>query len=203
MAQYGKPEYWEERYSKDPEPFDWYQRYAALRDLVSAHVPKAGAVLVPGCGNSTLSEDMVDDGFVGGIANIDISRTVIDAQAERLKDRKGLTWQVMNCCALSFPDGAFDAVLDKGTLDSLLCGENTTANASRYLHEVARVMKPSGVLMVVSYGSPENRLSYLEGDFGWSVAVHTLPKPTINAAGLPEASNDPTQLHYIYICRKQ
>lgn len=34
MAQYGKAEYWEERYSRDVEPFDWYQRYFALRDII-------------------------------------------------------------------------------------------------------------------------------------------------------------------------
>ena len=34
MAQYGKTSYWDERYTKDPEPFDWYQRYSGIRDLV-------------------------------------------------------------------------------------------------------------------------------------------------------------------------
>lgn len=34
---------------------------------------------------------MVDDGFTGGIANIDISRTVIDDLADRLKNVKGLS----------------------------------------------------------------------------------------------------------------
>ncbi len=93
MAQYGKPEYWEARYAKDPEPFDWYQRYSnpTLRGIISMHVPKDGAVLVPGCGSSTLSEDMLDDGYTGGIASFDISRAVIDDLADRLKDRKGLT----------------------------------------------------------------------------------------------------------------
>jgi hypothetical protein len=91
QGQYGIPSYWEERYCKDTDPFDWYQRYGALRNLITMHVPKDGAILVPGCGNSTLSEDMFADGFVGGIANIDISRTVVDAQAERLKNCRGLT----------------------------------------------------------------------------------------------------------------
>ena len=108
----------------------------------------------------------------------------------------------MSCCALSYPDASFDAVIDKGTLDSLLCGENSTANTARYMAEVSRVLKAGGVFIVVSYGSPENRLSYLEGDFGWSVSVHTLPKPAINAAGLPEASADPTQVHYVFFAQK-
>ena len=35
MAQYGKTNYWDERYTKDPEPFDWYQRYSGVRDLIN------------------------------------------------------------------------------------------------------------------------------------------------------------------------
>ena len=91
MAQYGKSDYWQTRYEKDPEPFDWLQRYAKLRGIINAAIPRSAAVLVPGCGNSRMSEDMVDDGYDGGIANIDISRAVIDAQARRLSTRRGLS----------------------------------------------------------------------------------------------------------------
>ena len=69
----------------------------------------------------------------------------------------------MNVTGLSFPDTSFGGVIDKGTLDSLLCGENSTENIRRYCTEVTRVLKPGGAFIVVSYGSPENRLSYLEG----------------------------------------
>lgn len=110
----------------------------------------------------------------------------------------------MNCAALNYPDASFSTVVDKGTLDCLLCGENSTANTGRYTHEVARVLKPGGVFIVVSYGAPENRLSYLEGDYGWFVSVQTIQKPTINTAGLPEAAGggDSSNVHYVYVCKK-
>ena len=39
MAQYGKSEYWEDRYQKDKEPFDWYQRYGGgLKDIITQYV---------------------------------------------------------------------------------------------------------------------------------------------------------------------
>ena len=84
----------EQRYLKDPDPFDWYQRYSNnphLRNLIDKAVPRAAAVLVPGSGSSRLSEDMLADGYTGGISNIDISRTAIDLMADRCKDRAGLT----------------------------------------------------------------------------------------------------------------
>jgi EEF1A lysine methyltransferase 4 len=41
-----------------------------------------------------------------------------------------------------FDDHAFDVVLDKGTLDSLLCAEDDTGNAGGMLREVRRVLRP-------------------------------------------------------------
>ena len=35
MAQFGKAEYWEDRYQKDKESFDWYQHYARIKDVVT------------------------------------------------------------------------------------------------------------------------------------------------------------------------
>ena len=37
MAQYGKTSYWDERYTKDPEPFDWYQRYSGIQELIAKY----------------------------------------------------------------------------------------------------------------------------------------------------------------------
>mmetsp|Transcript_16397 Transcript_16397/g.55722 ORF Transcript_16397/g.55722 Transcript_16397/m.55722 type:complete len:165 (-) Transcript_16397:298-792(-) len=155
-----------------------------------------------GCGNSRMTEDMFEDGF-SSITNIDISRVVIDQMIERYKDKPTLIWQEMNVCNLDFPDETFDAVLDKGTMDSLLCGEGSTANVQKMAEEVSRVLKPAGVYIVISYGVPDNRLSYLEKDeFSWSVTVHTVPKPSVSAAAVPEAGGDANSVHYIYVCSK-
>ena len=131
-----------------------------------------------------------------------MSQICIDQMLEKYKDREGMTWQQMNVCSLEFPDESFDAVFDKGTLDSVLCGEGSTANVAKMCQEITRVMKPSGILFIVSYGVPDNRLSYLENDdYGWQVTVHTVPKPTVSAVQVPDA-NDANAVHYIYVCQK-
>ena len=61
----------------------------------------------------------------------------------------------------TYPDRSFTAVLDKGTLDSLLCGEGSTTAAAKYATGVARLLGPGGVFLVVSHGSPENRLRWV------------------------------------------
>ena len=67
-------------------------------------------------------------------------------------------WQMMNVCALDYPDESFNAVVDKGTLDSVLCGEGSTANVAKMCMEISRVLKPNGVYFICSYGVPDNRL---------------------------------------------
>ena len=159
----GKTSYWDERYTKDPEPFDWYQRYSGIQELLQKYVKKDDAVLMAGCGNSRLSEDMFEDGFAN-ISNVDISRVVIDQMGDKYKDKPALTFQQMNVCSLEFPDESFDAVIVKGTMDAILCGEGSTANVAKMCMEVSRVLKPSGILFVVSYGVPDNLMQYLENE---------------------------------------
>lgn len=120
----------------DPEPYDWYQRYASLKELLGQNVRKSDTVLVTGCGNSRLSEEMYDDGF-SSITNVDYSPPVIDLMRAKHADKKGMSWHVMDVIShINFPDNSFDAVLDKGTLDCVLCGPSSTASAASYCSEV-------------------------------------------------------------------
>ncbi len=42
--------------------------------------------------------------------------------------------------------GHFQVVIDKGTLDSILCGEASTLHVQKALSEISRVMDPKGTL---------------------------------------------------------
>ena len=87
MAQYGKAEYWEERYTRDAEPFDWYQRWSGIKEFITQYVLPTHQVLHVGSGNSRLSEEMYDDGFINSI-NIDISQVVTKAMMEKYRDKQ-------------------------------------------------------------------------------------------------------------------
>ena len=76
MAQYGKKEYWQDRYKKDKEPFDWYQRYSGIKDIITQYIRPEFNILMLGCGNSKMSEDMYEDGYEN-ILNVDVSDIVI------------------------------------------------------------------------------------------------------------------------------
>lgn len=78
MSSYHLPEYWEERYKNDTEPFEWYQRYSdfkpKLKDLFSPN----SKVLMVGNGSSEVPFELYDDTEmnVKEIISIDCSQTV-------------------------------------------------------------------------------------------------------------------------------
>lgn len=50
---YGEAEYWDARYVEEGgAPYDWYQRYAALRPFVRRFAPPESRVLMIGCGSA-------------------------------------------------------------------------------------------------------------------------------------------------------
>ncbi|KAL0201424.1 hypothetical protein M9458_004611, partial [Cirrhinus mrigala] len=83
--------------------------------------------------------DMYQAGYTS-ITNVDYSSVCVESMAERHKDCAQLSWLCMDARRLAFTDGAFDVVLEKGTLDAMLVEETDpwkiSENAARLLHQV-------------------------------------------------------------------
>jgi ubiquinone/menaquinone biosynthesis C-methylase UbiE len=62
---------------------------------------------------------------------------------------------------LQYEDNYFDLIIDKSTMDALLCGDQSFLNVAIMLKEVQRVLKVGGTYMIISYGQPENRITHL------------------------------------------
>lgn len=202
MAQYGKSDYWDDRYSRDPEPFDWYQRWSGVRDIVTEYSKQSHNVLVIGAGNSRMSEEMHDEGYKR-ITNIDTSMVCIKSMQDKYRDQEGLVYQHMDVKSMDLQDGTFQLVLDKGTLDSVLCGEASTLNVQKALNEISRVLDTKGVFICISHGQPSYRLTYLQRpEFGWEVRVHTVEKPRMGMSGTAMNAEEKDNVHYIYVCIK-
>lgn len=80
-----------------------------------------------GCGTSNIEHQLLAETLVKEVTCIDISQVLISQK----KDTHRVRYLTMDARKMNFPDGFFDIVLDKSTLDSLLCGE--AADATRYL----------------------------------------------------------------------
>lgn len=163
------------------------------------------------CVPAGLSEEMLADGY-GSITSVDYSPAAIEAMVRRY-DRTPLKWAVMDVAErLDFPDATFHAVIDKGTLDSILCGDNSTARSTAYMAEVVRVLKPAGVFIVLSYGDMSTRAEVFSRAAGWAPgagkppAVETEPisKPVISGApaGVGDGDAKATAYHYFYTLSK-
>ena len=86
-----------------------------------------------------------------------------------------LSVSVQDVRSLTFPSSDFDCVLDKGTLDAILCGSDSSKHAHSMLSECQRVLRPGGCLLVITYGQPSSRLTYLEQRaYDWDVTYETL-----------------------------
>ncbi|XP_027902473.1 EEF1A lysine methyltransferase 4 [Vigna unguiculata] len=220
---YGEPWYWDNRYTNEPGPFDWYQKYITLAPIINLYVPPTQRILIVGCGNSAFSEGMVVDGGYTDIVNIDISAVVIEAMKSKYQDIPQLKYMKMDVRNMSdFESESFDAAIDKGTLDSILCGNNSRQNATKMLEEIWRVLKDKGVYVLVTYGSPLYRLRLLRESCSWTTKLHVieklaseekseqpvweLTKPVpLNDDGtsVEEALGKNPDVHYIYICTKE
>ncbi|KAL8171500.1 hypothetical protein V2J09_023304, partial [Rumex salicifolius] len=193
---YGDPQYWDVRYVKEANSFDWYQQYSALRPLLRKFIPTSSSILMVGCGNAVISEDMVKDGYEE-IVNVDISSVAIDIMKRKYEHIPQLKYLQMDARDMNvFTDESFDSVIDKGTLDALMCGADALTSSSQMLNEVSRfktfcntfdlnglnrpnrLLKPGGFYILVTYGDPTVRMACLKRSFhSWQILLHVIPRP--------------------------
>ncbi|XP_053990626.1 EEF1A lysine methyltransferase 4-like isoform X1 [Hylaeus volcanicus] len=184
MAQYGLASYWDERYTRDSDFFDWYQKWEDLRCHISPFLEKPHKILNLGCGLSRMSESLFEDGYQNQ-TNIDISKAAIEKMSKHYKEKPSMEFRVMNALDMSaFPSETFDTVIDKGTMDAILCGESSTTNVAQLLKEVNRVLNRNGRYICITYGQPSFRLPYFErAELEWDVQHLSVPKPALKTTG--------------------
>lgn len=177
-----------------------------------------------GCGNAVMSEDMVKDGYEN-IMNVDISCVAIEMMRRKYEHIPQLKYLQMDVRDMGFfLDDSFDSVIDKGTLDSLMCGTDAPISASQMLGEVSRILKPGGIYMLITYGDPTARMSHINRpSYNWKIDLYIIPRPgfqrppgststpksyltpvpTTDKGLLPAdyILEDPDS-HFIYICTK-
>ena len=162
--------YWEERFTVEAE-YDWLLTFDKLKPHLLPLLKSMDHILIVGCGNSSLSADLYDAGFIH-ITNIDFSPVVI----EKMKmlnenDRPGMKWVVQDMTDLQFRAGSFDVVLDKASMDALMVSEvdvwdpeeDTILTTDRMCQCVTKVLTQNGRFIQLSFAQPHFRTKYLMG----------------------------------------
>jgi len=118
-------------------------------------LPRDAPLLELGCGTSDLAAKLVDDGW-RNVTAIDISPQAVVAAIERHGfARQGLRYMVGDARRLdALPAAEIGAVIDKGTLDAICCGDGFDYEARTVLAEVRRVLAPGGRWLCLSLMPP-------------------------------------------------
>ena len=96
---------------------------------------------------------------------------------------------------LKYESNSFDVVIDKSTMDALLCGDTCYSDVAKMLNEVQRVLKIGGYYIVISYGQPENRVTYFKSEnLSFEVDYMVLES---------ERNDQQTSCHFIYVAKKK
>jgi SAM-dependent methyltransferase len=190
---YGDSNYWNSRYRREPDPFDWYQPWENFKPIVIPLLASRNSALNLGCGNSRMSERLLEDGFTE-VIGFDISCIVIDQNKARYSHEPRLKWVCGDVLNMEqFERDKFDVVFDKGTLDSIMCTGSGPQAVPQMLAEISRVLKPGALFVEVSYGTPGTRASYFDRrEYNWKVLQHRkIPK-----------GGDGKEFHYLYMAVK-
>ncbi|KAL6580734.1 hypothetical protein OROMI_006657 [Orobanche minor] len=187
------------------DSFEWYAEWPQLQSLLISHLSVqstppseySGApppalqaadvnILVPGCGNSRLSEHLYDAGFTN-ITNVDFSKVVISDMLRRnVRERSGMKWRVMDMTSMQFANVAFDAVVDKGGLDALMEPKLGSGLGNLYLSEVKRLLKAGGKYICLTLAESHileliffhhdfsSDLLFPKFRFGWKMSLYAI-----------------------------
>lgn len=178
QSQFQLKDYWEAFFSKRKDPFEWYGEYINLCHVLHKYIKKQNSLLVVGCGNSKLSEDLYDVGFTS-IHNIDISEVVIKQMGAKNRSKRPLmTYQVADMMDMPFKECTYDCVFDKGTLDAICVNTEqiTIDKVNKMFTEIRRVLKSNGryICVTLCQDHVRDQLLSMASSGGWIIRCHVI-----------------------------
>eukprot|EP01040_Poterioochromonas_malhamensis_P007524 gene7524-8119_t len=174
---YNSKDYWEKRYEGNEsqkkatttsDTYEWYVKFESfshfLRRDIQTYFPDNTisdlSTYIPGCGNSTLAEDLHAVEFPGmrQIVASDFSQNIIQQMKERTKLMKleGIGYKEANVFDIKNEKSeTYNIILDKGTLDAIASSkeDNTKKqeeNIRKYFTEMWRILRKEGVFILIS-----------------------------------------------------
>ena len=161
---YGRLGFWDLEYEQSnngtkEDTFSWYCNWGELEPFFSEVVAVGNdpKILIPGIGNDACIRDMFDSGY-RHITAFDYAPEGVEC-ARRMLGPERLTLiddlRVADCRDLPYEDGSFDAVLEKGTLDSIYLSGGRDKDISRKhlalaTSELTRITKIDGIVFSVT-----------------------------------------------------
>ena len=131
---------------------------------IAPNASKDEPILMLGCGNSRMGEEMIEKGWRGPLIQLDVSSRVVETMSLRcgpLIQQGHMNFIQDDATELSaFRPNMMQACLDKGLIDALFCADEFE-QCQRVLKSVHRVLKPGGNLLVWSFSKPDFLLPHI------------------------------------------
>ncbi|CAJ1455432.1 unnamed protein product [Effrenium voratum] len=143
--------------------YEWLVPFGELKSYFQKLELERGidsSVVVVGCGTSNLSADLQEVFGFRQVLSIDYSDAVISHMKARFGSCDALSFHQADLtqpCGHVVPDGTADLVVDKSTLDCLLCSEGAVG----LICNISRMLRVGGLYVVISFHEAEFLVGFL------------------------------------------
>lgn len=134
--------YRDDYYLDKKEHPKWVRQVSIIKMLTKNVKPSDGKILDIGCGPGLLAMDLATKGYEG--FGIDVAENMLTLARDRMREQKipqTWTFQTGDAENLKFESGSMGCVVASGIIEYM-------PNDEKMLAEVARVLKPGGVLII-------------------------------------------------------
>ena len=76
-----------------------------------------------------------------------------------------MKWDAMDARDLKYPSNTFDLIIEKGTMNDILCNKEGHVNWAKVMKECQRVLKVGGYLISISFNTHKQQLFHFKREF--------------------------------------
>ena len=143
--------HWDKIYTnKAPNQVSWYRRHleTSLALIIRATNDRTASVIDVGGGESTLVDDLLDQGFQN-ITVLDLSEAAMEVNKTRLREKaSSVRWIIADITRIELEPNVYDVWHDRAVFHFLTAREQRAA----YVRQVAHSVKPGGHIIVSTFG---------------------------------------------------
>ncbi len=143
--------HWDKVYSTKPaEAVSWFAPHleTSLKLIHTASTNKDAAIIDIGGGESTLVDDLFNEGY-RNLSVLDISQTAIEVAKERMgQNASAIQWYCVDIAQASLPEAHFDIWHDRAVFHFL----TKQSDRDQYVERVKRSLKHGGYVIMATFG---------------------------------------------------